>query len=320
VSEWTSPPRRRRFPGIAIAASALTVAAVTVSCQAAPPQATRTRVVLLGTGTPNADPERQGPATAIVVDDRAYLVDAGTGIVRRAAQAARDLGIAGLRPAQLDRVFITHLHSDHTLGLPDLLLTPWVLERVPPLEVWGPPGTARMMQRIGDAWSEDIDIRLNGLEPHDYNPAGFESVVHEVTPGLVYQDDLVKVFAFQVKHGSWQYAYAYRFEGPDRVIVISGDTSPTDAIVEACNGCDVLVHEVYSAAQFDGRPSEWQRYHSAFHTSTVELADIAQRTRPKLLVLYHQLFWGTDGNGLVREIRAAGYAGPVRSGRDLDVF
>ncbi len=306
----------RRLPLVVVAGSVLAAA----GCQAAAAPEPRTRVVLLGTGTPNADPERQGPATAIIVDDRAYLVDAGTGIVRRAAQAARDLGIGALRPSQLDRVFITHLHSDHTLGLPDLLLTPWVLDRVAPLEVWGPPGSARMMRLIGEAWSEDIAIRSDGLEPHDNNPDGYNSVVHEVTPGLVYQDDLVKVYAVQVKHGSWQYAYAYRFEGPDRTIVISGDTSPTDAIVEACDGCDVLVHEVYSAARFQGRDSAWQRYHSAFHTSTVELADLATRARPKLLVLYHQLFWGTDGNGLVREIRAAGYAGPVRSGRDLDVF
>ncbi len=128
------------------------------------------------------------------------------------------------------------------------------------------------------------------------------------------------MFAIQVPHGSWEHAYAYRFEGPDRTIVISGDTSPTEAIVEACDGCDVLVHEVYSAERFATRPPEWQRYHRAFHTSTTELAELARRARPGLLVLYHQLFWGTDDEGLVREIRAAGYAGAVRSGRDLDVF
>ncbi|MGD8320390.1 MAG: MBL fold metallo-hydrolase [Gemmatimonadota bacterium] len=280
----------------------------------------RTRVVLLGTGTPNADPERQGPATAVVVDDRAYLVDAGTGIVRRAAQAARDLHIPALAPSRLERVFITHLHSDHTLGLPDLLLTPWVLDRAPPLQVYGPPGIARMMRLIGEAWSEDIAVRTDGLEPHDANPDGYQSRVHEVKPGLVYEDDLMKVYAVQVRHGSWKYAYAYRFEGPDRTVVISGDTAPTDAIVQACDGCDVLVHEVYSAERFKGRPPAWQRYHAAFHTSTVELADLARRAHPGLLVLYHQLFWGTDDQGLVDEIRAAGYTGPLRSGRDLDVF
>ncbi|MCG6955763.1 MAG: MBL fold metallo-hydrolase [Gemmatimonadetes bacterium] len=280
----------------------------------------RTRLVILGTGTPNADPERSGPATAVVVDDQAYLVDAGAGIVRRAAKAARDDHIRALAPNRLDMLFLTHLHSDHTVGLPDLLLTPWVLDRPDPLTVFGPPGTKRMMDLIGQAWSEDIAIRRDGLEPHEHNRDAYRSVVHEIEPGFVYQDSLVKVYAFPVKHGSWAHAYGYRFEGPDRTIVLSGDTRPTDAVVEACNGCDVLVHEVYSAARFAGRSPEWQRYHKAFHTSTTELADIARRAHPKLLVLYHQLYWGTDDAGLVKEIRAAGYTGRVVSAADLDVL
>lgn len=283
-------------------------------------QQPRTRLVLLGVGTPNADPERSGPATAVVVDDRAYLIDAGPGVVRRAAQAARDREIGALGPEHLDRVFLTHLHSDHTVGLPDLLLTPWVLDRPDPLHVYGPPGTAAMMEHIGRAWSEDIRIRRDGLEPREANRDAYRSLVHEVEPGLVFEDDLVKVWAIAVPHGSWEHAYAYRFEGPDRTIVISGDTAPTDALVDACDGCDILLHEVYSAERFTGRPPEWQRYHRAFHTSTTELAALAARARPGLLVLYHQLFWGTDDEGLVREIRAAGYTGDVRSGRDLEVY
>ena len=134
----------------------------------APPS---TRVVMLGTGTPNADPERSGPAVAIVVGNVAYLVDAGPGIVRRAAQAARDDSIPALAAPRLRRVFITHLHSDHTTGLPDLIFSPWVLGRAEPLEVFGPRGTKQMVDLLEQAYSEDVQIRLNGGEPS--NKAGY---------------------------------------------------------------------------------------------------------------------------------------------------
>lgn len=279
----------------------------------------RTSVVMLGTGTPNADPDRSGPAVAVVVDSTAYLVDAGPGVVRRAAAAWRS-GVPALEPSRLNRVFVTHLHSDHTVGLPDLLLTPWVLERPGPLEVYGPPGIADMMHHIEAAWARDIDIRLNGLEPRE-NTEAWRADVHEVSsPGIVYRDSLVTVTAVPVHHGSWPVAWGYRFQTPDRVIVISGDATPTAAIAEACSGCDVLVHEVYSARTFQGRSGPWQRYHADFHTSTTELAKLATEARPKLLVLYHQLYWGATDEDLVNEVKAAGYAGKVVSGRDLERY
>lgn len=280
-----------------------------------PPPAAR--VVVLGTGTPNADPERSGPAVAIVVGDASYLVDAGPGVVRRAAQAARDDSIAALRAPRLRRVFITHLHSDHTTGLPDLIFSPWVLERTDPLDVFGPPGTKRMVDLLEQAYSEDIHIRLTGGEPS--NKTGFVANGHDVRPGVVYRDSNVTVTAFKVAHGAWESAYGYRFVTRDRTIVISGDTSPTDAIVQECNGCDVLLHEVYSAERFATRTPDWQKYHSAYHTSTTQLAEIATRAQPKLLVLYHQLFWGDDDDALLRQVRAH-YSGAVVSARDLGVY
>ena len=256
---------------------------------------------------------------AVVVDSTAYLVDAGPGIVRRAAAAWRN-GVPALEPSRLNRVFITHLHSDHTVGLPDLLLTPWVLERPGPLEVYGPPGIEAMARHIEAAWSEDIDIRINGLEPRE-NTEGWRANVHEISsPGVVYQDSLVTVTAVPVHHGSWPVAWGYRFDTPDRVIVISGDGTPTAAIAEACSGCDVLVHEVYSARTFQGLPGPWQRYHADFHTSTTELAKLAIEAHPKLLVLYHQLYWGATDEDLMNEVKAAGYEGDVVSGRDLGVY
>jgi len=276
------------------------------------------RVVMLGTGNPNANPDHSGPATAVIVGETAYLVDAGPGVVRRAAAANQQHDLPGLAPSRLRTVFLTHLHSDHTLGLPDVMLGNWVLDRPFPIDLYGPPGTRNMAELIVAAWQVDLEVRTGGLEPH--SQPDYEAVVQEIEPGVVYSDDNVRIEAFAVPHASWDHAFGYKFTSAGRSIVISGDTRPSDSIVEACSGCDVLIHEVYSAEMWQRREPVWQKYHANAHTSTVELAELVQRAQPKLLVLYHQLYWGTDDAGLLREIREAGYTGDVVSASDLDIF
>ena len=278
------------------------------------------KVVILGTGTPNADPERSGPALAVVFEGQAYLVDAGPGVVRRAAAAAEAHDFEALRPQGLNRLFLTHLHSDHTLGLPDLILSPWVLDRPDPIQVVGPPGTEQMVQHILRGWRQDINMRLFGLEPRGENPQAYRAPVDETKGGLVLDDGAVRVTAIPVLHASWQNAFGYRFEAGNRVIVVSGDARPSENLVEACNGCDVLVHEVYSAAGFTTKTPDWQKYHASAHTSTTELAELATRAAPKLLVLYHQLYWGSTDEDLIQELRDAGYEGQVVSASDLGVY
>ncbi len=284
---------------------------------AVPAQPPRTEVVILGTGTPNADPERSGPALAVVRGGDAYLIDAGPGIVRRAAAAA-NAGVAALAPANLRTLFLTHLHSDHTIGLPDVILSPWVLERAVPLKVYGPPGTKAMVGHLLAAYDADIRNRIDGAEPA--NRSGWQVEVTEVTPGVIHRDSNVVVEAFAVPHGDWAQAFGYTFTAPDRRIVISGDTRASDAVVAACNGCDLLLHEVYSAERFTTRPPEWQAYHAWAHTSTTELAALAMRARPGQLVLYHQLYWGTTDDALIAEVQRAGYTGRVVSARDLQRY
>ncbi len=280
-------------------------------------QATGAQVVLLGTGTPNADPDHSGPAVAVVVNGTAYLVDAGAGVMRRAEQARR-LGVAALLAKRIGIVFLTHLHSDHTIGLPDVIHTGWVMERVKPLELYGPPGTSAMAASLTEAWKEDIRIRTQGPQPHTEN--GWRVNAHDIKAGVVYRDSNVTVTAFEVPHTNWEHALGYRFDAKDRSIVISGDTRPSDAVVTACNGCDVLVHEVYSVEKFKNtRTPEWQRYHAGSHTSTTALAELATRARPKLLLLYHQMYWGASDEDLLREIRR-GYPGAVISGKDLGIY
>src|SRR5690348_16366876 len=150
-------------------------------------------VVVLGTGTPNADPDRFGPAVAIVVNGKPYLVDAGPVVERRAAAAARD-GVTGMAVKNLDIAFITHLHSDHAVGLPDLIFTPWVLERTAPLRIYGPPGIVAMTNRLEQADAEDVHVRVDGAEPA--NETGYKVVAREVKEGEVYRDSNVAVRAF----------------------------------------------------------------------------------------------------------------------------
>ena len=275
------------------------------------------RVVLLGTGTPIPDPGRSGPSTAMIVRGTSYLVDAGPGVVRRAAAAAGRDSLPALRVANLRYLFLTHLHSDHTLGLPDVILTPAVMHRKGPLQLFGPPGTQAMVTNILRAYAQDIDLRIHGLERGD--STAYRVIVHEIHPGIVYRDSNVTVTAFAVAHGSWRHAYGYRFDAQGKSVVISGDTGPTEAIVEACHGCDVLVHEVYSKKGFDRLDSASRRYHSTFHTSAVELADLATRARPKLLILSHILFFGESADEILAEVSSR-YRGNTVIGEDLATY
>ncbi len=273
------------------------------------------KVVLLGTGTPNADPQRAGPSVAIVVNQTPYIVDFGPGVVRRAA-AAHPAGVEALAMPKLTRAFVTHLHSDHTIGYPDLIFTPWVLEREEPLQVFGPPGIQEMTRHMLAAYQQDIRERLEGLEPA--NSTGYQVQAFEIEPGVIYQDENVKVEAFAANHGSWP-AFGFKFYAPDRTMVISGDTAPAENLVETYQDCDVLVHEVYSSAGLERRSPVWQKYHSSMHTSAQELAEMATQAKPKLLILYRQLFHGVPDKELLQEVQAA-YDGQVVSGQDLEIY
>jgi ribonuclease Z len=280
--------------------------------------ASRTRVVLLGTGTPRPQPDRSGPCTAIVVDDWPYLVDVGPGVVRR-AQAAFDQGVAGLSVIGLERVFVTHLHSDHTVGLPDLIFTPWVVGRKSALHVYGPKGIVAMTDHVLAAWREDVEMRTQGMEKKW--PLRVEA--HEIEPGVVYRDDKVTVTAVPVRHGAWKHAYGYAFQTPDRRIVISGDTSPSPELVAACNKCDVLIHEVYVSVTVAPMPN-WPEYRRKYHTSTRELGELAKRAQPGLLIVHHTSQRAPDASLIpeqtyLDEIREV-YPGRVVFGRDLEVY
>ncbi len=272
-----------------------------------------TALIMLGTGTPNADPNRNGPAIAIIVNDQPYLFDCGAGVVRQAAAA-------GIACSHLDRVFITHLHSDHTIGLADVLLTPAVMGRPGPLHAIGPPGLNSMASHIRSAYDEDIAERVQGREQGNAAAYAFNIIEIATVPSEVYRDEHVRVVAFPVTHGSWKNAFGYRIETADRIIVFSGDTVPHDSLITHAQGCDVLVHEVYAHDALAQRSERWQNYHRHAHTSSIELAAIAQKVQPRMLVLTHVLLFGASPDELLNEIRDAGYNGDICFANDLDVF
>ncbi len=298
----------------------LVASASLVAAQPTPePPSTRTKLVLLGTGTPGLDPDRSGPATAVVVNDTAYLVDFGPGVVRRASAASLDSGmrkgIKALDPRSLRVAFVTHLHSDHTVGYPDLIFSPWTVGRRVPLEVYGPKGIKAMTQHVLEAFRVDVETRTNAMGNQRDFPDGYKVNAHEVASGVVYKDANVTVTAYPTKHA--MESYGYRFDTADRSIVISGDTNPTEATIEACRGCDVLVHEVGTLAWLASRPETFREFAAKYHTTVPQLADLAQKAKPKLLVLYH--YNSASPEDLVGSL-AALYSGPFVVGRDLDVY
>jgi ribonuclease BN (tRNA processing enzyme) len=281
---------------------------------ALPPQpASRTTVVVLGSGTPIPDPERSGPAVAVVIDSVAYLFDAGAGVVRRAAAAARD-GLPALRSPRLGHLFLTHLHSDHTMGVNDVIFTPWIEGRQQPLDIYGPLGTARLVNGILDGNQEDIQERV--ASAGGPSAEGWKANVHEIAEGEVYRDARITVRAFEVPHSAWKHAFGYRITTPDRTIVLSGDARPNAAIARECNGCDLLIHEVYSNSGFSTLPAARKPYHAQAHTSATELGVIATAAHPRVLVLYHQLFFGATDAKLVEEVQST-FRGTVISSKDL---
>src|SRR5579864_1161617 len=343
------PSRMVRFPTIEVAMtinrilclSGLMLVAITATPQQPTSQspkagASRTKVVLLGTGTPVPDPDRSGPATAIVVDGSVYLIDFGPGIVRRAKAAVLDRGITALEPANLKVAFATHLHSDHTAGYPDLILTGWTAGRRTPLEVYGPTGLQSMTEHILQAYRIDIETRINAEGDQRGNPEAWKVNAHEIKAGVIYRDAKITVTAFPTKHA--MESYGYRFDTPDRSIVISGDTNPVEATVKACNGCDVLVHEAQPLELLAKMPESIQSFVAKYHTTTEQLAELANKAKPKLLVVYHTVSFppgiapprllppkaGADAlyaslEMLQKEIGSR-YSGKFVIGKDLDVY
>ena len=278
-----------------------------------------TKLIVLGSGTPNPDPNRGGSAYALVVNETPYLVDFGPGVVRRAASLSPPWGgkVEAMTVKNFKHAFLTHIHSDHSAGLADLLLTPWIMGRDKKLNLYGPSGLEKMAYSTLKAFEDDINYRVYGTQPS--NNIGYKFNFNLLTEGLIYQDKNISVEAFKVPHGSFDDAYGFRFTSSDKVIVFSGDTRPSKILEKFANGADILVHEVYSHVGFLKKTKDWQKYHQGHHTSTFEVAKIASRAKPQLLLLSHILFWGSTTEEILNEVRSQ-YDGHVAIAEDLMII
>jgi ribonuclease Z len=285
------------------------VAAIIVT---APAYSQNFKVTLLGTGNPRPALERFGPSTLVEAGKERLLFDCGRGATQRIYQL-------NIPFAEVTALFLTHLHSDHTVGIPDLYLTGWVMGRTAPLRLWGPVGTASMMSHLQQAYEFDIHIRRDVDEKL---PAqGAVVVAKDIDEGVVYQNGDLKVTAFAVDHGPVKPAFGYRVDFAGHSVVLSGDTRYSENLIKFSHGADLLIHEVldpeaYAAA--DQIFSEEQKQKViAHHTTPEQAGSIFTQVKPKLAVYSHIV--PLNAPELVAHTRKT-YSGPLEVGEDLMSF
>jgi len=303
----------RRLPGLLLCTLAVVAPLAAAGGQPPAPPHGRLQITLLGTGNPRPTPERYGPSILVEAGDRAVLIDAGRGSTQRLFEIGQRALLT-----RLDAVFLTHLHSDHVVGLPDLFLTAWVFGRAAAHPVIGPPGTADMCRHLEQAYAFDRSVRA---KDEGFNPAGATLAATDASPGVVFDRDGLRVTAFAVDHGgAITPAYGYRVDFQGRSAAFSGDTRYFEPLVRHAAGVDVLVHEVISPevelrrAQVQG-PRAVERV-IAHHASPEQVGTIFARVQPKLGVYSHIVPSPATAEDLVAPTRRT-YAGPLAVGYDL---
>ena len=271
------------------------------------------RVTLLGTGCPPPVMNRFGPSTLVEAGDQKLLFDAGRGALQRLTQLK-------VRWQDVGGLFLTHLHSDHVVGFPDLWLTGWLLApgRSVPLQVWGPRGTSRMMSHLQQAYEYDIRIRLQN---DGAAREGSVLRVKDIHEGVVYDKGGVKVTAFEVDHGLVKPAFGYRIDYAGHSVVLSGDTRVSENLIRYAQGVDILVHEVFVPATLQrmGVPPERAKKIIALHTTPEQAGEVFTRAKPKLAVYSHICLPNATEQELLSPTRKT-YAGPLELGEDLMVI
>jgi len=268
------------------------------------------KVILLGTGGgPPMDLQRYGPSTLVEAGSERLLFDCGREATLRMAQY-------GIPLATVSKLFVTHLHSDHVIGIPDLFLTPWAAEgRRVPFEVWGPPGTRDMMDHMQKAFA--FDIRIRGDVDEKFSKGGIMVSSHDIKEGVVFDQSGVKVTAFLVDHGLVKPAYGYRVDYAGHSVALSGDTRFSENLIKFSQGVDVLIHEGEDAeadrALLVNLTADQVERIIAHHTPLDQAGQIFARVKPRLAVYSHV---SGPSASLLAPTRKT-YSGPLEVGEDL---
>ena len=302
--------------------AAALVAAGSMLAAAAAQAAGDFKVTLLGTGSPNPSIERFSMSTLVEAGDTRLLFDADRGSSIRLWQLGVPMG-------RLDAVFLTHFHSDHTIGLPDLWLTGWIDtpygRRKTPLTVIGPAGARALTDGLEKAYADDVKIRIadEGLPAA---AARFDTREFSGNGTVVFQREGLEVIAFEVNHGDViKPAYGYRINYKGRSVLISGDTRRSDNLLKFARGVDLLIHEVATGNDEAVAVNPGFRAILAHHVTPTEAGAIFEQAKPKLAVYSHLVFLSDTRfprptvPGLVEQTRKV-YAGPLQVGQDLMSF
>ena len=238
------------------------------------------KVTLLGTGDPQPIIERFGPSILVQAGGQNLLFDAGRGCLQRLRQIKVSYN-------KIDALFLTHLHSDHIVGLPDLWLTGWLIsQRATPLKVFGPTGVDTMIKYLQKAFAFDIKMRI---EDDKAPPDGNKFLVTEIQQGIIYEKNGVKVIGFEVDHGVVRPAFGYRIEYHGHSVVLSGDTKYCENLIKFAKGTDLLVHEVVIGPKTLSKSDP--TYHVlAHHTTPKQAAKVFNEVQPKVAAYSHIVF------------------------------
>lgn len=269
------------------------------------------RVTLLGTGTPRPLMSRFGPSILVEAGREKIIVDAGRG----AAQRIWQLGVAY---GDITAVLLTHLHSDHIVGLPDLWLTGWVVGRTDkPLELWGPAGTTEMASHLEAAFAFDRVVRVSDDR---MPPAGGRIAAHDVGEQVVFDRNGVKVMAFLVDHGAVKPALGYRIDYAGHSVVLSGDTRESPNLIRVARGTDLLIHEVAAITEAGLASDPHLRVIASHHTMPERAGEVFTAVRPKLAVYSHIVLRGGATTADMMRLTRTTYDGPLVVGGDLMRF